>query len=86
MKKIAKESVLPSISGRASLKALLKSVGANSRLSAEILLRKSRIANVLNTRDRLIREAVLEQGYRASQLADFLACHPSNISRALQKS
>jgi hypothetical protein len=29
---------------------------------------------------------VLDQGYLASQVAEFLACHPSNISRALQKS
>ena len=31
------------------------------------------------------REAVLEQGYLASQVANFLVCHPSNVSRALQK-
>lgn len=40
------------------------------------------LANVVKARGRFIREAVLEQGYRASQLADFLACHPSNVSRA----
>jgi hypothetical protein len=32
-----------------------------------------------------IREAVLQQGYLASQVASFLNSHPSNISRALQK-
>jgi hypothetical protein len=31
------------------------------------------------------RKVVLEQGYLASQVAKFLACHPSNVSRALQK-
>ena len=35
--------------------------------------------------DLFIRKAVLEQGYLASQVAKFLACHPSNVSRALQK-
>jgi hypothetical protein len=27
----------------------------------------------------------LEEGYLASQVAAFLDCHPSNVSRALQK-
>ena len=36
-------------------------------------------------RNRFVREAVLKQGYLASQVGDFLACHPSNVSRALQK-
>jgi len=40
----------------------------------------------LFARDRFLREAVLEHGYLASQVAEFLACHPSNVSRALQKS
>ena len=86
VKKISKETVPPSISRRTSLKDLLKSVAANSRLPADILLRKGRLANVVEGRDRFIREAVLDQGYLATQVADFLACHPSNVSRALQKS
>jgi transcriptional regulator with GAF, ATPase, and Fis domain len=32
-----------------------------------------------------IEAAVLEQGYQASEVASFLGCHPSNVSRALQK-
>jgi hypothetical protein len=40
---------------------------------------------VVNARDRFIRDAVLQQGYPASQVASFLNCPPSNISRALQK-
>jgi REP element-mobilizing transposase RayT len=86
VKKIAKETVPPPISRRASLKDLLKSVAVKAGLRAEILLRKGRLANVVETRDRFIREAVFEQGYLASQVADFLGCHPSNVSRALQKS
>jgi hypothetical protein len=44
-----------------------------------------RLANVVEVRDRFIREAVLEQGYLASKVAHFLNCQPSNVSRALQK-
>jgi len=33
---------------------------------------------------RFIREAVFEQGYLACQVAQFLACHPSSVSRAFQ--
>jgi putative transposase len=86
VKKISKETIRPPISRRVSLKDLLKSVAASSRLPAEILLRKGRLANVVEARDRFIREAVLEPGYLASQVAHFLNSHPSNVSRALQKS
>jgi ribonuclease D len=72
-------------SGLIELKDLLKSVATKAGLSAEILLRKGRLAKVVEARDRFIRQAVLAQGYLASQVANFLACHPSNVSRALQK-
>ena len=32
-----------------------------------------------------IEAIVLEQGYQASEVASFLGCHASNVSRALQK-
>ena len=86
VKKITKEKVSPPISARLPLKDLLKSVAGKLEVPAEALLRKGRLAKVVNARDRFIREAVLQQGYLASQVADFLACHPSNVSRALQKS
>jgi hypothetical protein len=86
VKKIAKEPVPPTISRRASLRDLLKNVAVKSGVPAEILLRKGRLANVINARDQFIREGVLEQGYLAAQVADFLSCHLSNVSRALQKS
>jgi putative transposase len=85
VKKIAKETISPPVSRRASLKSLLKNVAAKSGFSGDVLLRKGRRASVVNARDQFIREAVLKQGYLASQVADFLACHPSNVSRALQK-
>jgi hypothetical protein len=86
VKKIAKERVSPSIARRAPLRDLLKSVAVRSGLSAKRLLRKGRLANVVEARDRFIREAVLEQGYLASEVAKCLSCHPSTVSRALQKS
>ena len=61
MKKIAKETIPPPISRRESLKDLLKSVAVKSGVPDETLLRKGRLANVVNTRDRFIREAVLEE-------------------------
>ena len=85
VKKIAKEPIRPSSSRRITLRGLLKSVAAKSGLSAEILLRKGRLGSVVNARDQFIRDAVLQQGYLASQVAAFLNCHPSNVSRALQK-
>jgi REP-associated tyrosine transposase len=85
VKKIAIESVAPPSSRRATLKDLLRSVAAKSGLSPEILLRKGRLGSIVNARDRFIRDAVFQQGYLSSQVAAFLDCHPSNISRALQK-
>jgi len=58
-------------------------MATKARLPAEILLRKGWLATVVEARDRFICEAVLEQGYLASQVAEFLGCHPSNVSRAL---
>jgi len=58
-------------------------MATKARLPAEILLRKGWLATVVEARDRFIGEAVLEQGYLASQVAEFLGCHPSNVSRAL---
>jgi DNA-binding MarR family transcriptional regulator len=43
------------------------------------------MAKMVAARDHFICKAVLEEGYLASELADFLGCHPSNVSRALQK-
>lgn len=85
IKKMTKEKAPPPVSRRTSLKDLLKRVAAGSGFAPDVLCRKGRLAKVVQTRDRFICEAVLEQGYLASQVAEFLACHPSNISRALQK-
>jgi hypothetical protein len=82
-KKIAKETILAPVFRRLPLKNLLKRVSAKAKLPSDILLRKDRLANVVQARDRFIREVVLEQGYLASLVAKFLVCHPSNVSRAL---
>jgi hypothetical protein len=86
VKKIAKETVHLPISRHASLKHLLKSATTKAGLPAGILLRKGRLADIVQARDRFIHEAVLEQGYLGTQVAQFLACHPSNVSWAPQKS
>ena len=66
------------VSRRASLKDLLKSASTKAGLLAKILLRKGRLANVVEARDRFIREAVLEQGYLASRWPIFVpAIHPT---------
>ena len=50
-----------------------------------ILLRKGRLKTVVNGHDQFIREAVLPQGYIASEVAKFLCCQLLNVSCALQK-
>ena len=57
-------------------------MAVKSGLSADILSRKGRLANVLKARDLFIRKGVLEQGYLASQLADLLlAIRPTLAGR-----
>ena len=80
-----KEKITLRSSQQAPLKKLIKNVAANSRLSANILLRKTRLANVIKA-DQFFWGAMLEDGYFASQVVNFLGCHPSNVSRAMQKS
>jgi len=86
VKKVSKETVPRPVSRRTSLKDLLKSVAANSRLPADILLRKGRLANVVEAPGPIHARSRLGPGYLASQVADFLACYPSNVSLALQRS
>lgn len=67
------------------LKILLERVANRARLGGEVLRRGGRSAKLVELRDQFITRAVMNEGYRASQVAAFLGCHPSNISRALQK-
>ena len=76
VKKIAQESVPPSSSRRITLKDLLKSAGTKFGLSAEVLFRKGRLGSVVNARDRFVRDAVLQHGYLACQVASFIKYQP----------
>ena len=85
VRKMVKEKTAPPASRRVSLGNLLQRVASGARLDPRRLKRKGRTAKMVEARDRFICRAVLEQGYLASELASFLGCHPSNVSRALQK-
>jgi len=56
-----------------------------ARLQPQAVAREGKSRTVDKVRRGFIEAAVLEQGYQASEVASFLGCHPSNVSRALQK-
>ncbi|MGH7770971.1 MAG: hypothetical protein ACREQA_01895 [Candidatus Binatia bacterium] len=85
VKKMVKEKTPPPLSRRVSLENLLHKVASRAGLDPQSLKRKGRMAKMVEARDRFICRAVLEEGYLASEVADFLGCHPSNVSRAVQK-
>jgi len=85
VRKMVKEKPAPPVSRRVSLGNLLQKVASGARLDPQSLKRKGRTATMVEARDRFICQAVLEEGYLASELASFLGCHPANVSRALQK-
>jgi AraC-like DNA-binding protein len=47
--------------------------------------RRGKSRTIGEVRRGFIEAAELEQGYQASEVASFLGCHASNVSRALQK-
>ena len=47
--------------------------------------RAYKVIIITEVRRRFIEAAVLEQGYRGADVAVFLSCHASNVSRALQR-
>src|SRR5262249_27893467 len=69
---VKRDAYLLELLRRVSLKDLLKRIAVNAGLSADTLTRKGRLATVVNARDQFIHEAVLDQGYLASQVAEFL--------------
>lgn len=85
VKQLAKEKTAPPTSRRIPLEEIVKKLATQAGLDPKTLRRKGRMARIVAARDRFIREAVFEQGYLASEVAGFLVCHPSNISRALQR-
>ena len=85
MRKRVKEKAAPLASRRESVGNLLEKGASGAQLDPQSLKRKGRTAKLVEARDRFICRAVFEEGYRASAVASFLGCHPSNVSRALQK-
>ena len=85
VRKMAKEKAPPPVSRRVSLGHLLKTIAREARLDPQSFKREGRTARMVEARDRFICQAVWEEGYLAAELARFLGCHPSNVSRALQK-
>jgi putative transposase len=85
VKRVAKRRE-PSHSRRSvPMEVLWKEAAKEARLSPEALHHGGRSTRLVEARDGFIRRAVLEGGYQAAAVASFLGCHPSNISRALQK-
>lgn len=70
---------------RPSLDALCRSAARQGRLSAQALKGGGRGAGIVAQRDRFILRAVVKEGYRPSEVAHFLGCHASNITRAIKK-
>ncbi len=53
-------------------------------IEPKVLRRGGRSARLVQVRRRFMQRAVLEEGYRGSEVAAFLGCHASSVSRALQ--
>jgi putative transposase len=68
-----------------SLEWWCQAVATPAGLSVEALRARGRTGRLVAARDRFIQRAVWEGGHRAGTVAAFLGCHPSNITRALQK-
>jgi REP element-mobilizing transposase RayT len=85
VKRVAKSRVLSPSRRPHRMEVLLREAASHAGLSPDALRRGGRSAAVVAARDGFIRRAVLEGGYRGAEVAAFLGCHASNISRALQK-
>jgi REP element-mobilizing transposase RayT len=85
IRKLAKENTPPPVARRVSLMQLLGKIALRRKVEPDALRRKGRTARLSAARDWFIGQAVMEQGYQAAEVAAFLHCHPSNITRALQK-
>ena len=49
------------------------------------MARREKSRTIGEVRRGFIEAAVLERGYQATEVASFLGCHASNVSRVLQK-
>lgn len=82
---VLKERAPPEPSTRRPLPVLWRDAAKQAGVSPEALRQGGRTRRVVEARDRFIQRAVWEAGIRASAVAAFLGCHPSNITRALHK-
>ena len=64
---------------------VLQAKAREAGLEPQALTRRGKSRVIGEVRRGFIEAAVLEQGYQASEVASFLGCHASNVSRALQK-
>ncbi len=85
VKQVLKEPGPLEPSRRRPLPVLWREAAKRAGVSPEALRHGGRTRRVVEARDRFIQQAVWEAGIRASAVAAFLGCHPSNITRALHK-
>ena len=71
--------------GQVELEVLLKAKAREAGLEPQAVARRGKSRTIGEVRRGFIEASVLEQGYQASEVASFLGCHASNVSRALQK-
>jgi hypothetical protein len=64
------------------LDVLLKARAKEAGLEPQAVTRWGKSRLIGEVRRGFIEAAVLEQGYQASEVASFLGCHASNVSRA----
>lgn len=69
----------------AKLDVLLKAKAREAGLKPQAVARPGKSRTIGEVRRDFIEAAVLEQGYQASEVAIFLGCHASSVSRALQR-
>ena len=72
-------------SSAARVGSINKSRGKKSGVDPAAVRGRGRTRLIGEVRRRFIETAVLEQGYRASEVAVFLGYHASNVSRVLQR-
>ena len=85
MKKVAAPRKQNGATRPSKLEVLLKAKAREAGLEPRAVARRGKSRTIGEVRRGFIEAAVLEQGYQASEVASFARCHPSNVSRALQK-
>jgi len=68
-----------------ALEVLMQQAAKQTGIDPQAARGRGRTRLLGEVRRRFIEAAVLEQGYRGADVAVFLGCHASNVSRALQR-